>query len=88
MSAKQIQKVSTSAIIPTITKPWSPKLLGNLNGEYDFKVARLRGSYVFHAHPDTDELFYIISGTLLMRLKEPGNAITERLEDVTVCCQH
>jgi mannose-6-phosphate isomerase-like protein (cupin superfamily) len=63
-------KLSVPNLIPKIDKPWSPKLLANLNNEYDVKVARLRGSYIFHAHPETDELFYIISGTLLMKLKE------------------
>lgn len=78
-------KVSIPTILPQITQPWSPKLLGSINNEYDFKIAKLRGSYVFHAHHDTDELFYIVSGTLNMRLKEPGNEETRELEDVLVC---
>jgi len=83
-SITQPKKLSVPTLVPNITKPWSPKLLANLNGEYDFKVARLRGSYIFHAHPNTDELFYILEGTLLMKLKEEGNESTAHLEDVVV----
>jgi len=83
-STVQPKKISVPTLVPKITKPWSPKLLANLNGEYDIKVARLRGSYIFHAHPNTDELFYILEGTLLMKLKEDGNESTAHLEDVVV----
>lgn len=70
MASSTLSKLSLPTLIPKIEKPWSPKLLANLNSEYDVKVARLRGSYIFHAHPDTDELFYIVEGKLLMKLKE------------------
>jgi mannose-6-phosphate isomerase-like protein (cupin superfamily) len=80
----QQNKISIPRILPQITTPWSPKLLANLNGEYDLKIAKLRGEFVFHAHADTDELFYILSGTLIMRMKEPGNAESHEREDVTV----
>jgi mannose-6-phosphate isomerase-like protein (cupin superfamily) len=81
---EQQPKVSIPQILPQITKPWSQKLLANLNDEYDFKIAKLRGDFVFHSHPDTDELFYILSGTLFMRMKEPENENSEGCEDVTV----
>jgi mannose-6-phosphate isomerase-like protein (cupin superfamily) len=84
MSQLQPAKVSIPTILPQITKPWSPKLLANLNGEYDLKVAKLKDEFVFHAHPDTDELFYILSGALIMRLKEPGNESSQDLADVIV----
>jgi mannose-6-phosphate isomerase-like protein (cupin superfamily) len=83
--SNQHQKISIPRILPQITTPWSPKLLANLNGEYDFKISKLRGAFVFHSHPDTDELFYILSGTLVMRMKEPGNEESQEREDVTVC---
>jgi mannose-6-phosphate isomerase-like protein (cupin superfamily) len=82
--SKSTSKVSISHILPQITKPYTQKILANVNGEYDFKVAKLKGEFIFHAHPDTDELFHILSGTLIMRMKEPGNEETQGREDVTV----
>lgn len=73
-------KISVPAAIQKIEKPWSPKLLANLNNEYDIKIAKPRGSYIFHAHPDTDELFYILSGSLLMKLKEHEESPFEDIE--------
>jgi mannose-6-phosphate isomerase-like protein (cupin superfamily) len=81
---EQQTKVSIPQILPQIIKPWSPKLLANLNSEYDFKISKLKGEYVFHSHLDTDELFYILSGTLIMRMKEPGNIESQGREDVIV----
>jgi mannose-6-phosphate isomerase-like protein (cupin superfamily) len=84
MTSQQPKKLSLPTILPQITKTWSPKLLANLNNEYDVKIAKLRGEYVFHAHPNTDEFFYIVSGTLIMKLKEAGEPASHRLEDVVV----
>jgi mannose-6-phosphate isomerase-like protein (cupin superfamily) len=83
MSNEQ-KKISIPEILPQITKPWSPKLLANLNNEYDLKIAKLRGEFVFHSHPDTDELFYVLSGTLIMRFKEPGVEESQGREDIVV----
>lgn len=84
MSLSQPKQLSLPVVLPQITKAWSPKLLANLNGEYDIKIAKLRGEYVFHAHPDTDEFFYIVSGTLIMKLREDGHPGSHGLEDVVV----
>jgi mannose-6-phosphate isomerase-like protein (cupin superfamily) len=82
--SSQPKKISIPIVLPQITKAWSPKLLANLNGEFDVKIAKLRGEYVFHAHPDTDELFYVVSGTLIMKLREDGNPESHVLEDIVV----
>ncbi|GAD98131.1 hypothetical protein NECHADRAFT_77368 [Paecilomyces variotii No. 5] len=55
-------------------------VLASINNEYEIKVAKLSGEFVWHSHPTTDEVFYILSGNLTIRLNEPGR---ERgLEDV------
>jgi mannose-6-phosphate isomerase-like protein (cupin superfamily) len=81
---EQRPKVSVPQILPQITKPWSQKLLATLNDEYELKIAKLRGDFIFHSHPDTDELFYILSGTLIMRMQEAGDEETQGRDDVTV----
>lgn len=59
------QRLSHPLILPQITKFWSQKLLANLNGEYEINMAKLCGEFVFSAHLDTDEFFYIVSGPWL-----------------------
>ncbi|KAL1856602.1 hypothetical protein Plec18167_007274 [Paecilomyces lecythidis] len=80
METQQLRKLSIPACIPTITKYWAPKLVASINNEYEIKVAKLSGEFVWHSHPATDEVFYILSGNLTIRLDEPGR--DSGLEDV------
>lgn len=54
------------ALIP---EPWQPHRLTSVN-DYDVKVARLQGEFIWHTHPDTDELFLVVSGRLTIRLRD------------------
>ena len=55
------------AALDTITQPWQPHLLARVN-DYDVKVVKLDGEFVWHSHPETDELFQVLAGRLLIRL--------------------
>ena len=68
----QPQKVSVPSTLPRITKHWSPKLVASLNDAYDIKVAKIAGEYIWHSHAETDELFYVLSGDMTIKLREPG----------------
>jgi mannose-6-phosphate isomerase-like protein (cupin superfamily) len=48
---------------------WSPKILAKLN-DYHVKAAKLRGEFIWHKHDDTDELFLVTKGTLLLRFRD------------------
>ena len=45
------------------TDTWSPKVVARLN-DYEVKLAKLDGEFVWHDHPDTDELFLVLDGSL------------------------
>jgi len=47
---------------------WSPKVIARLN-DYEIKLARLEGEFVWHSHPETDELFLVLAGSLTMQLR-------------------
>ena len=42
---------------------WSPRVVAELN-DYQFKVVKLQGDFVWHSHPDTDEAFIVIDGEM------------------------
>ncbi len=42
---------------------WSPKVIAEMN-DYQFKLVKVQGDFVFHDHPDTDETFIVLEGTL------------------------
>ncbi|MCU1475795.1 MAG: cupin, partial [Subtercola sp.] len=52
-----------------ISDLWQPRRLTSIN-DYDVKVVKLQGEFVWHTHPDTDELFMVRSGQLVIQLRD------------------
>lgn len=48
---------------------WSPKVVAELN-DYEVKVVRIKGDFVWHTHDDTDELFLVVDGELTVQLRD------------------
>ncbi|UCC25796.1 MAG: cupin domain-containing protein [Gemmatimonadales bacterium] len=48
---------------------WSPRIAGELNGQY-VKLAKLQGEFIWHRHPEEDELFLVLSGELELHLRD------------------
>ena len=52
-----------------VLEPWQPHLLARFN-DHELKVVKLRGEFVWHTHPDTDEMFVVVTGSLTIRLRD------------------
>jgi mannose-6-phosphate isomerase-like protein (cupin superfamily) len=52
-----------------VSERWSPKVVARLN-DYEIKVVKLKGEFVWHTHDDTDELFLVIDGELTIQLRD------------------
>ncbi len=48
---------------------WSPKIVGQYNGN-DLMVVKVKGEFVWHSHPDTDDFFMVIKGKLTIKLRD------------------
>jgi mannose-6-phosphate isomerase-like protein (cupin superfamily) len=48
---------------------WQPKVIAEMN-DYQFKVVRLQGDFVWHDHKDTDEKFIVLEGTLRIDFRD------------------
>lgn len=60
-----------------IKEYFSPKIVAEVNNEY-VKLAKIKGQEVpWHTHENEDELFYIVSGELLMEIEEKDSFILE-----------
>ena len=68
MRDKEINKVNLKSKFDLINNFWSPKIVGELNGQH-VKIAKFKGEFVMHNHQDEDELFFVINGTLYIELK-------------------
>ena len=51
------------------TEHWSPKVIAEMN-DYQFKVAKIKGEFTWHAHKDTDEVFIVIEGSMGIKFKD------------------
>jgi mannose-6-phosphate isomerase-like protein (cupin superfamily) len=60
------QPIDLNHALSLFTDHWSPKRVATLN-DYDIKVVKVCNAFVWHSHKDTDELFFVISGTLIIQ---------------------
>jgi mannose-6-phosphate isomerase-like protein (cupin superfamily) len=71
-----MEKVSLCDKLALFDDYWSPRIVGELNGQY-VKVAKLRGEFVWHNHEAEDELFLVVEGSLVIRLRDRDIALEE-----------
>lgn len=55
------------------TEQWTPRIIAQLNN-YQFKLARVKGDFIWHDHTDTDEVFIVLDGQL--RIDFRGGSVT------------
>ena len=48
---------------------WSPKVIAAMNN-YQFKIAKIKGEFIWHKHNDTDETFIVIEGTMYIKFRD------------------
>lgn len=61
--------INLAGKLSTFDTHWDPKIIGELNGQ-QVKLVKLEGDFVWHAHADADELFYVLSGSLDMQYRD------------------
>ncbi len=62
-------KISLDEALASFTDQWSPRLVGRLN-DYEVKVVKVQGEFVWHKHDETDELFIVLDGELTIDLRD------------------
>ena len=48
---------------------WSPKIIAQMN-DYHFKVVKFQGDFVWHSHPETDEVFITLEGEMIIEFRD------------------
>ena len=64
-----IQKVNISNKLSQFSAHWSPKIVGELNGQH-IKLVKFAGEFVWHHHDNEDEMFLVINGEFDMHLSD------------------
>lgn len=60
---------------------WSPRIVTHVN-DYDVRVSKVEGEYVWHVHDDTDEFFLVLDGELHIALRDPDRTVVLGKGDV------
>ena len=66
-----MDKVNLAQKFSLFTERYSPKIVGEVNDAY-VKLVKLQGDFTWHHHDTEDELFFVVKGTLRMKVRENG----------------
>ena len=58
-----MSKVNFREKLSKFSEQWTPKVIAEMN-EYQFKLVKIEGVFVWHEHQDTDEAFIVIEGSM------------------------
>ena len=71
-----MQKVNLLEKFEMFTEHWSPKIVGELNGQH-VKLVKFKGPFTWHHHDNEDELFYVVKGSFVMELRDKNIELHE-----------
>ncbi len=63
------QSINLQNKLALIDKHWSPKIIAQLN-DYHFKLVKIQGEFVWHDHPETDEVFIVVQGSFDIHFRD------------------
>ena len=63
-----VNKVNLAEKFALFSEHWTPKIIAELN-DYQIKIVKVEGDFVWHDHSDTDEFFFVIEGTLFIEFE-------------------
>jgi mannose-6-phosphate isomerase-like protein (cupin superfamily) len=64
-----MEKVTLASKFATFSEHWSPKIVGELNGQH-VKIVKFAGEFVWHHHENEDEMFLVHRGRFRMELRD------------------
>lgn len=64
-----LEKVNLSDKFRLFEEHWSPKIAGEVNDSY-VKLVKIQGDFVWHKHEDEDEMFLVVKGSIVIKLRD------------------
>lgn len=58
----RMEPVNLNSRVGSIKGHWQPEHLMTVDSSHTLKIAKIKGSFIWHSHPETDEVFYCVSG--------------------------
>ena len=63
------QVINFQAKLARFSDRWAPKVIAQMN-DYQFKLAKIEGEFVWHSHADTDDVFIVLDGRMSIELRD------------------
>ena len=63
------QPIKLDEKLSRFSQHWSPRVVAEMN-DYQFKLVKLAGEFVWHAHADTDEVFIVLQGAMRIEFRD------------------
>ncbi len=63
-----MEKVNFTRKFSQFNEHWSPKVIAEMN-DYQFKLVKIKGDFVWHNHADTDEAFIVLEGSMFIEFE-------------------
>src|SRR5438132_1589968 len=60
--------LSLTEKLSSFSDHWSPKIISQFNG-HDVMVVKVKGEFVWHSHPETDDFFLVLKGNITIQLR-------------------
>ena len=70
------QPINFQQKLAKFSEHWSPKIVAQMN-DYHFKIAKLYGEFIWHDHPETDEVFVVLKGQLEIQFRDGSVVLNE-----------
>lgn len=70
------QPINLREKLSRFSEHWSPKNIAQMN-DYHFKIAKIQGEFIWHDHPETDEVFLILHGQLEIQFRDGSVTLNE-----------
>ncbi len=71
-----MEKINFSKKYSKFTKHWSPKIIAEMN-DYQFKLAKIKGEFIWHDHKHTDETFIVLEGEMTLKFRDRDIKLTK-----------
>ncbi|MGV8860715.1 MAG: cupin domain-containing protein [Pseudomonas sp.] len=68
-SQARYKAINLAEKLSLFSEHWTPKVVAQMN-DYQFKVVKIQGDFVWHSHADTDETFIVLEGQLRIDFRD------------------
>jgi mannose-6-phosphate isomerase-like protein (cupin superfamily) len=66
--------INFSDKLARFSEHWSPRVIAEMN-DYQFKLVKILGEFVWHQHADTDEVFLVVDGAMSIEFRDGAVAL-------------